>query len=121
MRMVNGTWRPSWAVRGHQWTRRAFTNWYLLLGPIVLADGVLLQITEQLPRFAERPFLDDHNFRDVQLTLKGEFTWTLCFRPSFVAALSYEGFLSICSELGGSAQPGLYVLLPKMHEILCKR
>ena len=88
-------------------------------GRLLLADGRLLQITEQMPKFAERPFLDDRNFRNVQLKLKGEFTWTLCFRPSFVAALSYEGFLSICSDQGGSAQPGLYVLLPKMHVQRC--
>eukprot|EP00656_Telonema_subtile_P016563 TRINITY_DN18758_c0_g1_i1.p1 TRINITY_DN18758_c0_g1~~TRINITY_DN18758_c0_g1_i1.p1 ORF type:complete len:249 (+),score=57.34 TRINITY_DN18758_c0_g1_i1:278-1024(+) len=54
--------------------------------------------------------------REVKQSLEGEFTWALTFRPSFVASLSYEGFLCICSDLGGTAQPGLWVLLPKMHE-----
>ena len=67
-------------------------------------------------RFRERPYLKDTAaFRaalksSIDVTLEGDFCWSLCFLASFVRELCYEGFLPISCELGGGT--GLFVLLP---------
>ena len=44
-------------------------------------------------------------------TLKGDFCWSVCFKPSFFCHLMREGFLPICCSLGDD----LHVLLPKVR------
>ena len=80
-------------------------------------------IMEQIPRFAARPYIHNGTALAAALrygidhSLKGDFCWSLCFEPDFLRALIREGFLPICSELGGGT--GLFVLLPKLHEQRC--
>ena len=88
-------------------------------------DNVALRglISEQIPRFQSRPYLADASTLAVALnealdvTLEGDYCWSLNFAPAFIRALCFEGFLPICSELGGGT--GLFVLLPKLHEQRC--
>ena len=80
-------------------------------------------ILEQIPRFRLRPYLADASAVDVFIaagldaSLDGDYCWSLCFAPAFVRTLCSEGFLPICSELGGGTN--LFVLLPKLHERRC--
>ena len=61
-------------------------------------------ITEQLPRFAERPYLQNAAevtaalSQGLDISLEGDFCWSLSFEPSFLRMLIYEGFLPICCE-----------------------
>ena len=72
-------------------------------------------IMMQIPRYQQRPLIWDK--ADVktkiesglETELKGDFCWSLSFRPSFIAALLYEGFLPICTEMGKGS--GLFVCL----------
>ena len=90
-----------------------------------LSDKALAQlIMDQIPRFKERPFLEDASaltgsalIDHIASTLDGDFCWSLCFSPEFIRALAFEGFLPISCELGGGT--GLFVLLPKLHEQRC--
>ena len=86
--------------------------------------SLLCQLVRQLQRFNERPYIEDeHALEDaiacgtLERSLEGDFCWSLCFTPDFLAALCYEGFLPICCELGGGT--GLFVLLPKLHAERC--
>jgi hypothetical protein len=49
----------------------------------------------------------------LDVSLSGDFTWSLRFSPGFYADLAFEGFLSIASELSSD---GLLILMPKLHE-----
>eukprot|EP00238_Polyblepharides_amylifera_P002323 CAMPEP_0196594646 /NCGR_PEP_ID=MMETSP1081-20130531/78900_1 /TAXON_ID=36882 /ORGANISM="Pyramimonas amylifera, Strain CCMP720" /LENGTH=272 /DNA_ID=CAMNT_0041918963 /DNA_START=546 /DNA_END=1361 /DNA_ORIENTATION=+ len=48
-----------------------------------------------------------------------EYTWSTSFHPSFIRDLTFEGFLCISSELAGSSNSPLYVLVPKLHHMRC--
>ena len=79
-------------------------------------------ISEQIPRFAQRPYLqgDSSSIRaalEEDLDFDGDYCWALSLEPAFVRALCHEGFLPICSELGGGT--GLFALLPKLHAQRC--
>jgi hypothetical protein len=80
-------------------------------------------ISEQIPRFRLRPYLADASALSSALaaglesSLDGDYCWSLCFSPEFVRSLTFEGFLPICSEVGGGT--GLFVLLPKLHAQRC--
>ena len=82
-------------------------------------------IHNQIPSFRRRPYLADVSRLEAMLAagslleLEGDYCWSLCFEERFVARLCYEGFLPICCDVGGSEMPGLYVLLPKLHEQRC--
>ena len=83
-------------------------------------------IREQVPSFRQRPYLANlaefkEQIRNKTIVnyLKGDYCWSLCFDPPFVANLCFEGFLPICCDVGGSEVPGLHVLLPKLHEMRC--
>jgi Leu/Phe-tRNA-protein transferase len=103
------TWDTE-AIMGGQWAE-------------IPKDRIKAIIEQQMTRYRKRPFLNDiqdlHTkiANDLTLTMKGDFAWSLNFRPSFLAALMFEGFLPICCELGGGS--GLYCLLPKLHEQRC--
>ena len=76
-------------------------------------------IADQIPRFRARPYLADvasiKAFFTARLesVLEDDYCWSLCFDANFFRALCFEGFLPICTELGGGT--GLFVLLPKLH------
>jgi len=83
-------------------------------------------ILDQLPRFRSRLYLADAEALAQLLrrspmaeVMSGDYAWSLCFEPAFVASLCWEGFLPICSELGGNGAPGLFVLMPKLHTHRC--
>ena len=73
-------------------------------------------ILDQLPRFRSRLYLADAEALAQLLrrspmaeVMSGDYAWSLCFEPAFVASLCWEGFLPICSELprfGNRQQPG---------------
>ena len=89
-------------------------------------DALLKLITDQIPRFQQRPYLENHAVlrtaladgpASALLNFEGDFCWSLCFTAAFLRALIFEGFLPIAAELGGGT--GLFVLLPKLHTQRC--
>lgn len=48
----------------------------------------------------------------LAVSLRGDFCWTPCFAPEFVAGLMRHGFLPIATPING---PSKIVLLPKLH------
>eukprot|EP00041_Stephanoeca_diplocostata_P012492 m.209347 g.209347 ORF g.209347 m.209347 type:complete len:309 (-) comp18977_c0_seq2:258-1184(-) len=79
-------------------------------------------ISKQSSYWRRRPYIKDEDELERLMKsgfdkkLKGDFCWSLNFKPRFYAKLGYEGFLPICSEMSGD---GLHVLLPKLHEERC--
>ena len=51
----------------------------------------------------------------VAARYRGEFTWSTCFAPRFIAKLMSLGFLTMAHAVGA----GRHALLPKMHRARC--
>eukprot|EP00040_Diaphanoeca_grandis_P019360 m.102160 g.102160 ORF g.102160 m.102160 type:complete len:363 (-) comp27390_c0_seq1:74-1162(-) len=85
-------------------------------------DSLHKMIISQMRYFRSLPYIKDERALEaliregIETTLKGDFTWSLCFDPSFYVKLNYHGFLPICSEIGGNT---LYALMPKLHMKRC--
>lgn len=79
-------------------------------------------IVTQSVRMKRMPYIADSNSLKKQMSggletsLRGDFTWSLSFKPRFYAELMYEGFLPIASEL---SDDGLLILMPKLHTERC--
>ncbi|KAF4657608.1 hypothetical protein FOL46_007354 [Perkinsus olseni] len=95
-------------------------------------EQLILMIATQMPSFALAPeassrsrlllmpAMDLQDMADaVVRNNMCEFCWSLCFHPAFLSRLFYEGFLPICTDIGGTDEDGsaspLYILLPKLH------